>query len=86
MSWPLGLALGVGSIVGAYLAASLTGGKVSFSQYQGWFGVFVLVVGFVLIYELTPMGQAGKKAAKAAAQAFEKTVKEKKDIAMPVCR
>jgi len=81
MSWPLGLALGVGSIVGAYLAASLTGGKVSFSQYQGWFGVFVLVVGFVLIYELTPMGQAGKKAAKAAAMNFEKTVREKKDIA-----
>lgn len=81
MSWPLGLALGVGSIVGAYLAASLTGGKVSFSQYQGWFGVFVLVVGFVLLYELTPMGQAGKKAAKAAAQNFEKTVREKKDIA-----
>jgi hypothetical protein len=81
MSWPLGLALGVGSIVGAFLAASLTGGKVSFSQYQGWFGVFVLVVGFVLIYELTPKGQAGKKKAKEAAQAFEKTVKEKKDIA-----
>ena len=80
MSWPLGLALGAGSIVGAFLAASLTGGKVSFSQYQGWFGVFVLVVGFVLIYELTPKGQAGKKAAKAAAQAFEKTVKEKADI------
>ena len=81
MSWPLGLALGAGSIVGAYLAASLTGGKTSFSQYQGWFGVFVLVVGFVLIYELTPKGQAGKKAAKTAAQAFEKTVKEKQDIA-----
>jgi hypothetical protein len=81
MSWPLGLALGVGSIVGAYLSASLSGGKVSFSQYQGWFGVFVLVVGFVLIYELTPKGQAGKKKAKEAAQAFEKTVKEKKDIA-----
>jgi hypothetical protein len=80
MSWPLGLALGAGSIVGAFTAAELTGGKVSFSQYQGWFGVFVLVVGFVLIYELTPKGQASKKAAKAAAQAFEKTVKEKKDI------
>jgi hypothetical protein len=80
MSWPLGLALGAGSILGAYLAASLTGGKTSFSQYQGWFGVFVLVVGFVLIYELTPKGQAGKKKAKEAAQTFEKTVKEKKDI------
>jgi uncharacterized membrane protein YfcA len=81
MSWPLGLALGIGSILGAYLAASLTGGKVSFSQYQGWFGVFVLVVGFVLIYELTPQGQAGKKKTKEAAQAFEKAIKEKKDIA-----
>ena len=81
MSWPLGLALGVGSIVGAFLAASLTAGKVSFSQYQGWFGVFVLVVGAVLIYELTPMGQAGKKKVKEAAQAFERTVREKQDIA-----
>jgi len=80
MSWPLGLSLGAGSIVGAFTAAELTGGKISFSQYQGWFGVFVLTVGFVLIYELTPKGQAGKKAAKAAAQAFEKTVKEKADI------
>ncbi|MCE5244991.1 MAG: sulfite exporter TauE/SafE family protein [Syntrophobacteraceae bacterium] len=81
MSWPLGLALGVGSIVGAYLAASLSAGKVSFSQYQGWFGVFVLVVGAVLIYELTPAGQAGKKKTKEAAQAFERTVREKSDIA-----
>lgn len=80
MSWPLGLALGIGSIAGAFLAASLTGGKVSFSQYQGWFGVFVLVVGFVLLYELTPQGQAGKKKVKEAAQAFEKTIKEKKDV------
>jgi uncharacterized membrane protein YfcA len=80
MSWPLGLALGVGSIAGAYLAASLTGGKVSFSQYQGWFGVFVLIVGIVLFYETTPKGQASKKKAKEAAQAFERSVKEKKDI------
>jgi uncharacterized membrane protein YfcA len=81
MSWPLGLALGAGSILGAFLAASLTGGKVSFSQYQGWFGVFVLTVAFVLFYETTPKGQASKKTAKAAAQAFEKSVKERKDVA-----
>ena len=80
MSWPLGLALGIGSIAGAYLAASLTGGKVSFSQYQGWFGVFVLIVGVVLFYETTPKGMAGKKKAKEAAQAFERSIKEKKDI------
>jgi len=61
MSWPLGLALGAGSIVGAFTAASLTGGKVSFSQYQGWFGFFVLIVAGFLFYETTPTGQASKK-------------------------
>ncbi len=82
LSWPLGLALGAGSIVGAFSAASLSGGKVSFSQYQGWFGFFVLVVAGFLFYETTPRGQASKKAAKAAAQAFEQTVKEKGDICL----
>jgi len=32
------------------------------------------------LYETTPKGQQGKKAAKAAAQAFEKSIKEKSDI------
>ncbi|MGQ9824991.1 MAG: sulfite exporter TauE/SafE family protein [Desulfotomaculales bacterium] len=80
LAWPLGLALGLGSIVGAFSAAALTGGKVTFSQYQGWFGLFVFIVGGVLLYETTPRGQASKKAAKAATQAFEKSVKEKKDL------
>jgi hypothetical protein len=81
LAWPLGIALALGSIAGAVFIPILTGGKISFRQYQGWFGVFVFVVGGVLLYELTPKGQQSKKAAKAAAQAFEKTVKEKKDIA-----
>ena len=80
LAWPLGIALAVGSIAGAVFIPILTGGKISFRQYQGWFGVFVFLVGAVLLYELTPRGQAGKKAAKQAAQAFEKAVKEKKDI------
>lgn len=75
--WPLGLALGLGSIIGAVAIPWLTGGKISFSAYQGWFGLFVFVVGGVLLYETTPRGQASKKAAKEAAQAFEKAVKEK---------
>ncbi len=75
--WPLGLALGLGSIAGAVAVPWLTGGKVTFSQYQGWFGVFVFIVGAVLLYETTPRGQAGRKAAREAAQAFEKSVKEK---------
>jgi hypothetical protein len=81
LAWPLGIALALGSIAGAVFIPILTGGKISFRQYQGWFGVFVFVVGAVLLYELTPAGQKSKKAAKAAAQAFEKSVKEKKDTA-----
>jgi len=81
LAWPLGIALALGSIAGAVFIPILTGGKITFRQYQGWFGVFVFIVGAVLLYELTPKGQASKKAARAAAQAFEKTVKEKKDIA-----
>jgi len=80
LAWPLGIALALGSIAGAVFIPILTGGKISFRQYQGWFGVFVFVVGGVLLYELTPKGQESKKAARAAAQAFEKCVKEKKDL------
>jgi uncharacterized protein len=75
---PLAVALGVGSILGAWGSATLTAGKVSFSQYQGWFGFFVLVLGCYLLYETSPSGQASKKKAKAAAQAFEETVKKQK--------
>jgi len=81
LAWPLGIALALGSIVGAIVIPWLTGGKITFRQYQGWFGAFVLVVGFVLIYETTSKGQESKKAAKAAAKAFEQSVKEKKDLA-----
>ena len=42
---PLGFALGLGSIVGAFGAVSLTAGKLNFSSYQGYFGLFVLVLG-----------------------------------------
>ncbi|MFZ5647532.1 MAG: sulfite exporter TauE/SafE family protein [Bacillota bacterium] len=81
LAWPLGLALGFGSLFGGLIIPILTGGKISFSAYQGWFGIAVFVVGGFLLYETTPKGQEGKKAAKAAAQAFEKSVKEKSDAA-----
>jgi uncharacterized membrane protein YfcA len=81
LAWPLGIALALGSIAGAVFIPMLTGGKISFRQYQGWFGLFVFTVGAFLVYELTPAGAAKKKAAKSAAQAFEKSVKEKADLA-----
>jgi hypothetical protein len=40
-------------------------------MYIGYFGVTVFAVAFVLFYETTPAGQERKKAAKAAAKAFE---------------
>jgi uncharacterized membrane protein YfcA len=48
-------------------------------DYIGFFGLIVFVLGFFLIYEMTPKGSAGKKQAKAAAQAFEKAAKQKTD-------
>lgn len=78
---PLGIALGLGSIVGATAIPWLTAGKIKLSQYQGYFGLIVFILGGFLIYEMTPRGQASKKAARAAAQAFEKSIKEKKSDA-----
>ena len=57
-----------------------TAGKIKFSQYQGWFGLIVFIIGGFMVYEMTPKGQSGKKKAQAAAKAFEETVKKKGDI------
>ncbi len=75
---PLAISLGIGSILGAWGSVSLTAGKLSFSAYQGYFGLFVLVLGLYLFYETSARGQAGKKKAKAAAEAFEQVVKKQK--------
>ncbi len=73
---PLGAFLAIGSMAGGTMIPVLTAGKVSFREYVGFFGILVLVVGFVLLWETTPKGQASKKKAKEAANAFEKKVKE----------
>ncbi len=75
---PLAVALGIGSILGAWGSVTLTAGKLSFSQYQGYFGLFVLALGVYFFYETSSKGQASKKKAKAAADAFEQTVKKQK--------
>lgn len=73
---PLALALGVGSVFGSWLIPTLTAGKLSFKAYSGYFGAFVLFLGCYLFWETTPAGQATKKKAKAAAEAFEQLTKE----------
>jgi uncharacterized membrane protein YfcA len=76
----LGFFLGIGALFATLLIVFTTAGKIKFSQYQGWFGLCVFVIGGFMIYELTPKGSASKKEAQAAAKAFEATIKEKKDI------
>ena len=77
---PLGLFLGLGSLLAAFLVVYTTMGKVKFSQYQGWFGLIVFVIGGFMVYEMTPRGQASKKKSKEAVKAFEATIKQKGDI------
>ncbi|MCL2340883.1 MAG: sulfite exporter TauE/SafE family protein [Proteobacteria bacterium] len=72
---PMGVALGVGSLAGSILIPWLTAGKVDLKAYQGYFGVFVLVLGCYLYYETTPGARAKKKLAAAAAKAFEESSK-----------
>jgi uncharacterized membrane protein YfcA len=68
---PLGLCLAIGGILAGYLVPLLTVGKMDVSLYVGFFGIIVFAVAFVLFYETTEKGQAKRKAARAAAKAFE---------------
>jgi uncharacterized membrane protein YfcA len=77
----LGFFLGIGALFATLLVVYTTAGKISFSQYQGWFGLCVFLIAAFMIYEMSPKGQAKKQSAKAAAKAFEETVKNKGDIA-----
>ncbi|NNG01701.1 MAG: sulfite exporter TauE/SafE family protein [Desulfobacteraceae bacterium] len=76
----LGIFLGIGALFATLLVVFTTAGKIKFSQYQGWFGLCVFLIGGFMIYEMSPKGQASKKAAKGAAKAFEDTIKKKGDI------
>lgn len=76
---PLGICLAIGGVGGSWLVPDLTAGKISLRDYLGFFGLIVFILGGFLIYEMTPKGSAGKKQAKAAAQAFEKAAREKTD-------
>ena len=60
------------------MAVKLTAGKLNFSSYQGYFGLFVLLLGCYLMWETSPAGQRSKAKAKEAAKAFEASVKNRK--------
>ncbi len=69
--FPLGIALGIGALAGATLIPWLTQGKLSFGEYQKYFGIFVLLLGCYQMYETLPAARAKRKKTIAAAQAFE---------------
>jgi uncharacterized membrane protein YfcA len=77
---PLGVALAIGAVGGSIGVPILTAGKISLKSYIGYFGLCVFAVAGVLLYETLPAGMAKRKAATQAAKAFEKSVKEKKEI------
>ncbi|MDU9049992.1 MAG: sulfite exporter TauE/SafE family protein [Candidatus Electrothrix sp. Rat3] len=73
---PLGLTLGLSSVLGGILIPWLTAGKVQLSQYIGWFGIAVLVIGGFLFYGTTERSRSSKSKANEAAKNFQKAIKE----------
>jgi len=76
----LGVFLGAGALFATLLVVFTTAGKIKFSQYQGWFGLVVFVIGGFMVYQMTPRGQRSRKEAQAAAKAFEETIRQKGDL------
>lgn len=78
---PLGIAMGVGSLVGSTLIPILTAGKISFKAYVGYFGLVVFLVAGFMYYGTTERARAKRKQASEAAKRFEEAVKQKGDTA-----
>jgi len=68
---PLGICLAIGGVGGSWFIPDLTAGKISLKAYIGYFGLAVLLLGIILFRETTATGQARRKRAKEAAEAFE---------------
>ncbi|MCI5122722.1 MAG: hypothetical protein D3908_16355, partial [Candidatus Electrothrix sp. AUS4] len=73
---PLGLTLGLSSVLGGILIPWLTAGKIQLSQYIGWFGIAVLVIGGFIFYSTTERSRSSKSKASEAAKNFQKAMKE----------
>ena len=79
---PLGVALGAGSVAGGFLIPWLTAGKIQLSEYIGYFGLAVLVIGAVIFYSTTKKARSKKKKAGQASETFQRLMKEK-DVSKP---
>ncbi|MCW5198548.1 sulfite exporter TauE/SafE family protein [Desulfobulbus sp. F3] len=74
---PLGAALGFGSLFGGMLITYLTADKLKFDQYQGWFGILVLVIGALMLASTTEKSRTKKKAADETGKKLQQLMKEK---------
>ncbi len=76
LSIPLGIALGIGSIVGATLVPWLTAGKITAKAYVGYFGLIVFVVAGFMYYGTTKRALEARKKTQEAAKRFQEAVKQ----------
>ncbi|WP_417910519.1 sulfite exporter TauE/SafE family protein [Candidatus Electronema sp. PJ] len=73
---PLGVTLGVGSLFGAMLITYFTADKLKFDQYQGYFGVLVLIIGGVMFAGTTQQSLSKKKITEEMSKKLHQRVKE----------
>ncbi|AEE14568.1 protein of unknown function DUF81 [Thermodesulfobium narugense DSM 14796] len=76
--WTAGLAMGIGSVLGAQAGVWLTGGKLNMSSVIGIFGCLTLLVSIFMFYQVTPFAAKAKSKGKDAAKRFQEEVKKLK--------
>lgn len=74
---PLGATLGLGSLFGGMLITYLTADKLKFDQYQGWFGILVLVIGALMFVGTTERSKSKKKLTDETSKKLQQLMKEK---------
>jgi len=58
--WPVGISLGLGSVLGAQIGVWGTGEQVAPAIYKGIFGLATYLVAFYMFYQLTPRAKAAR--------------------------
>jgi len=73
---PLGIALGVGSIIGATIIPWVTTGKVTAKAYTGLFGLVVFLVAGFMYYGTTQRALEKRKKTQEAAKRFQEAARQ----------
>jgi uncharacterized membrane protein YfcA len=73
---PLGIALGVGSIIGATVIPWVTTGKVTAKAYTGLFGLVVFLVAGFMYYGTTQRAREKRKKTQEAAKRFQEAARQ----------